>query len=1073
MIPNFTRLLTFISFFLLLILLSSSTSYAQKNTTYQDSLFFDGGLSDIWGYAADGREYALIGKQQGFAVVDVTDPTLVELLYEVPGTQSTWRDIKTWGNYAYMVDDQAGEGMLIVDLSQAPDAFNHTWWYGWPNCNGNHRSHNIFIDEKGFAYLTGTSCAGGIEYGMLILDLNQNPLDPPVVGIYEHDEDVVGFSNYVHDAFVRGDTAWLAQINDGLLVVADVSDKANIQVLGSAPTSSNFTHNLWLSDDGKHLYTTDEVSNGYIDSYNVEDLSDIKRLDIIQSSPGENVIPHNTFFIDDYLVTSYYTDGVTIHDVSNPSNMIQVGNYDTSPNYSGDGYDGCWGVYPYLPSGNIIAADIQDGLYVIKPEYVRASQLEVSVVDQDGNPVSGASVEIESLSILTSTNLTGVATTGSCEEGTYTVSINGGAQLIPNVEMISGELTSISVEVQTSDFTINVKDWEGTPIEGAGTILTNGGLTYSRQSDEAGQVVINNVVEGSYEVYVGAWGYETLVIDAFEANAANNDTEYLLTPGYQDDFVMDFGWETSGDAEDGDWERTEPTGTLFFDGETQVAPELDVDSDLGDQCFVTGDGTTSFSANDVDDGAVILTSPLIDLTGYEDPYLNYYYWFTDFTFSNQGAIELGNDSLTISLVTDEETIVVDFITADSLGMMEWIANSHRLKDFIDTAVPFRVQYRAADDEQDGHLVEAAIDAFSIVDSAAALVEFSSVVNDENGNGLLSELVLTSGGTEIQTSTNVFGGVSFTDLEPGVYTLTAGSWGYITQTFENIVVNEDGIETYFVLEEGYVDNFSVNLGWEINGEDVSGSSAVWELGQPEGTDFNGSFFNPYADVQEDKGNQCYTTGLTKGEGDANSNDVDGGPLSLTSPSFDLSDFEEAWISFHYWFANGGGTTPIDDALTVSLSNGVETVEVASIDGNSPAAWTKELIRVPDFLDQTGEMNLIFTVTDQGEDHITEAAIDYFTVVDSVTVQPGIQSLNLLDAQVAPNPVEATTIVTLNDFDNNQSHQLYLTDLQGRIVLEQKITQAQTPIFLKDLSSGLYLLSIKRGGELVYVEKLLKE
>lgn len=1087
MIRAFTVLVSF----LLLIIIDLTPLIGQKNIEFQSNLFFEGGLNDIWGYVDDeGREYALIGKQLGFAIVDITDPLLPELLYEVPGEQSTWRDVKTWGHYAYMVDDQAGEGMLIVDLSQAPDAFSHVWWTDWPTCGNSPQAHNIFIDENGFAYLSGMNCTASADKGLYILDLNENPMSPTLAGIYDHNFNDFGFGNYVHDVFVRGDTAWMAQINDGLLVVADVSDKANIQVLGSAPTSSNKTHNLWLSEDGKHLYTTDEVSGGYIDSYNVEDLSDIKRLDIVQSSPGENVAPHNTFFIDDYLVTAYYTDGVTIHDVSNPSHMVEVGNYDTSPDFSGSGFNGCWGVCPYLPSGNIIAADIQEGLYVLTPNYVRSAQLEVTVLNQDGFPVSDVEVAVESLGILTSTNLFGVAFTGTCEEGTYSVSINEGEQLISDVNFISGELNELTVEVQTGNLNLIIKDWEGNPIEGAAAFFKNDFRTYSVVSNLSGQIVLNNALIGDYEVYVGAWGYENVSVGSFDAVGTYQEKEVWLAPKYQDDFIVDMGWEISGNASAGHWTRTEPTGTLLFDGEdeggfppkTEYSPELDIQSDVGDHCFVTGDGTTIISANDVDGGEVILTSLPIDVSSYEDPYLSYHYWFADLLLDGNNVASLGDDTLTMSLLTDTGSVLLDRITSDPIeGMGEWFFNNHRLKDFISTENSFRVEFKTADDVNflSSHWVEAAIDVFSIVDSVETFVGFAPLVTDGNGNGILGEIIVSKNGIEIQTgNTNVFGGVSFSDLEPGVYTITIGAWGYIGQTFENVVITEDSQEIEFVLSKGYQDDFSVDLGWVTTSEQADESSGIWEIGEPEGTSFDGSVYNPNSDVKGDLGVQCYTTGLAKGEEDengdyANSNDVDGGPLSLISPTFDLSNYEEPWLSYHYWFANGGGETPIDDVLSVSLSNGLETVEVVSVDGSIPTAWTKALIRVSDYLEQTSEMNLIFTVTDQGDDHITEAAIDYFEVIDSVIIQPGFQNINLLNASIAPNPVEANTVLELSDFDSLQSYDLRLMNLKGQLVFEQKIIEKQTTLQIEGLGSGLYILSVKRDGELLYAEKLLKQ
>ena len=161
----------------------------------------------------------------------------------------------------------------------------------------------------------------------------------------------------------------MGHISDGHMSIWDVSDKANPVILGQQVTPGNFSHNLWMSDDGDYIYTTDEITNGFIGEFDISDPTNIVELDRIQSSPGMDVIPHNSHFIDDYIVTSYYRDGVTVHDVANKGNMVEVGNFDTSPSFSGDGFNGCWGVYPWLPSGNIITSDIENGLHILGVTY--------------------------------------------------------------------------------------------------------------------------------------------------------------------------------------------------------------------------------------------------------------------------------------------------------------------------------------------------------------------------------------------------------------------------------------------------------------------------------------------------------------------------------------------------------------------------------------------------------------------------------------------------------------------------------------------------------------------------------
>ena len=136
---------------------------------------------------------------------------------------------------------------------------------------------------------------------------------------------------------------YLAHINDGFLSIVDISDKSNPLLLGTQDTPNTFSHNIWLSDNGEVVFTTDELSGSYVASFDITDPTNISQLDKIQSSPGQGVIPHNTFVYNDYLVTSYYSDGITIHDATYPYNLVEVGNYDTYPQQT-TSYDGCWGI---------------------------------------------------------------------------------------------------------------------------------------------------------------------------------------------------------------------------------------------------------------------------------------------------------------------------------------------------------------------------------------------------------------------------------------------------------------------------------------------------------------------------------------------------------------------------------------------------------------------------------------------------------------------------------------------------------------------------------------------------------
>lgn len=418
---------------LLLVILIATSAFAQKNLSFLGNLTYGSiELSDIWGYVdTAGNEYALVGLQTGVSIVDVSNPAVPNELFFVPGPFSDWRDIKIWSTYAYITNEKSG-GLQIIDLSNLPSSIVDTFWNDTIGLN---TAHNLYIDENGFAYIFGSNVSGG---GALILDLT-SPLNPVYMGNYG--------VNYVHDGFVRGDTLWSAEINAGMFGVVDVSNKSSPTVLATQSTPNAFAHNTWPSDDGTVLFTTDERSGAYIAAYDVSTLGNITELDRYRTPKLTNVIPHNVFFLNNYLVNSYYTEGVTMVDATKPDNLVEIGYYDTSP-YSGNGYLGAWGVYPYLPSGNIIVSDIDDGLFILSPNYTRACYLEGTLVDSaTGVPVNNIKVEFIGSVFGDVTNLAGEYKTGVPDSGLHDIRFSSSycqTKIIPNVSMQKGVVTILN-----------------------------------------------------------------------------------------------------------------------------------------------------------------------------------------------------------------------------------------------------------------------------------------------------------------------------------------------------------------------------------------------------------------------------------------------------------------------------------------------------------------------------------------------------------------------------------------------------------------------------------------------------
>ncbi len=693
--------------FLSFLLASAATfAFAQLNMTLLDEINYGINANDIWGWVDpdDSTEYALVGLKDGLSIVDLSDPTNVVEIKKIPGPNSTWRDIKTWGNHVY-VTNETSNGVLVVDMSNAPNIGDDDWYEWTPDIPGLgvlNKCHNIYIDEFGYAYLAGCNLNSG---GMLIVDVHTDPGNPT----FESAAPAV----YAHDVYVQDNKMYAAEIWAGNLGIYDVTDKQNVFLLASQQTPFSFTHNAWVNGAGSVAFTTDEKANGPVTAYDISDLDDIVELDQFRpvETLGEGVIPHNVHVWDDWLIISYYTDGGIIADASKPDNIIEVGNWDTFLGGNG-GFSGVWGSYPFLPSGLVLLTDIGTGLYVCGAEYVRACWLEGTVTDLfTGAPIFGAESVIDAdQANLASSGLNGEYKTGIATAGTYDVTFSAPGYYSKTVQatLENGELTILDVQLEPlTSFNVvgqTVKAADGTAVPGA-TIVLDGEQDYTITSDGDGNFTFENVAIGDYTLYAGAWGYLYEVINNFSVNDQTGAVIITLEQGYQDDFALDLGWTATGNASTGLWERGEPIGTTF--GGAEANTDFDIAGDIGDQCYVTGNGGNDAGFDDVDNGTVTLTSPPMDLSNYADPVLSYNTWFF-----NAGGNGVPDDALEIRVSNGSDVVVLETVTTSNSFWNPTV--EFHLADFIAITDDMQVVFETSDLPGSGHLVEAAVDGFRVV-----------------------------------------------------------------------------------------------------------------------------------------------------------------------------------------------------------------------------------------------------------------------------------------------------------------------------------------------------------------------
>jgi choice-of-anchor B domain-containing protein len=347
--------------------------------------------ADIWGWTdpLSGNEYALLASSTTTSFVDVTDPFNPVYLGHLPsptGSDTLWRDVKTYNNHAYIVADGSvgPHGLQVFDLTNlrgvsSPQTFTST------NIDSTFRNaHNIVINEEsGFAYVVGSDVSGGQA---LAFDLNNNPANPQFVNS-------INVDGYIHDAQVanyRGpdpdhqgrEIMFSGSTND--FVIIDVTDKsAPFRIWEDTHPNAQYNHQGWLSEDHRTFYMNDELDRTWTHKWDITDVDNPIYRGSINETAG-TAIDHNLYVKGKYVYQANYTAGVRIFATSNDAtdsasdDLQEVAWIDTHPESNfGDpddfsSFQGAWSVYPYFESGNLISSDLNRGLFVFRNDLIPA-----------------------------------------------------------------------------------------------------------------------------------------------------------------------------------------------------------------------------------------------------------------------------------------------------------------------------------------------------------------------------------------------------------------------------------------------------------------------------------------------------------------------------------------------------------------------------------------------------------------------------------------------------------------------------------------------------------------------------
>jgi hypothetical protein len=330
-----------------------------------------------------------------------------------------------------------------------------------------------------------------------------------------------------------------------------------------------------------------------------------------------------------------------------------------------------------------------------------------------GLPIPTAKVEIIGATTITdSTLISGSYAMGTVTAGTYTVKFSKTgyySKIFSGVSLSSGLVDSMNVElVPFIPLAITgqvLEQGTGTPVAFANVRLNSIDNTFTATANASGNFSISGY-EDIYDIYSGKWGHVTAERAAVNVNSTSVPLTIQLDKGYYDDFTFNEGWSESSTATNGKWIRGKPFGSMSVTGLINCIAGDD-STDFNEMAFVTGNATGSGGSvtDNVGGGYTRLTSPILDLSTYTNPYIYFKRWYK----ANGSSV---NDTFAVYLDNGLTRVAIELDSNNSVTNAIWKSSSYRVLDHLSPSASMRVIVYAVDNAPNS-TVEAIFDKFQV------------------------------------------------------------------------------------------------------------------------------------------------------------------------------------------------------------------------------------------------------------------------------------------------------------------------------------------------------------------------